>query len=64
MEYQIFVSPRFGVESLYPMFEEIFSYNIHDNKSEQETKYVWKDIEELLSLDRCAKDSNSLYLHP
>lgn len=37
-EYQISVAPRFGVESLYPMFEEIFSINILDNKSEQQTK--------------------------
>lgn len=37
-EYRISVAPRFGVESLYPMFEEIFSINILDNKSEQDTK--------------------------
>lgn len=50
MEYQIFVSPRFGVESLYPMFEEIFSINILDNKSKQETKDVNSLLQFLLQL--------------
>ena len=49
-EYQISVDPRFGVESLYPMFEEIFSINILDNKSEQDPKAMNSLLQVLLPL--------------
>ena len=58
-EYRISVSPRFGVESLYPMFEEIFSINIFNNKSEQDLKNTNSLLQVLLPLIWAQKLGNA-----